>query len=124
MLKTIDDLKRRLSRRSDLDSTARQNALAAVHLALILASEFHGWTVVDNEPAIDARIRSVAGAKRGSVGKAREIETRDVELARKYLARRSKPGGQSDSALKQEIGKCAELGRTASIEAINRGLQK
>ena len=126
MLKTIDDLERHLSRldRSDLDSAARLNALDAVHSALILASEFHGWTVVDNEPAIDARIRSVDGAKRGAAGKARATQARDVELASEYQARRSKPGGLSVSALMQEIGKSAGLGRTASIEAIKRGLQK
>jgi hypothetical protein len=126
MLKTIDDLKRRLSRfeRSDLDSAARQNALAAVHSALILASQFHGWTVVDNEPAIDARIRSLVGAKRGAAGKARATQARDEKLARNYLARRSKPRRLSDSALMQEIGKSEGLGRTASIEAIKRGRQK
>jgi hypothetical protein len=83
-----------------------------------------GWTVVDNEPAIDARIRSVDGAKRGAAGKARATQARDVELASEYQARRSKPGGLSVSALMQEIGKSAGLGRTASIEAIKRGLQK
>ncbi len=126
MLKTIDDLERHLSRleRSDLDSAARLNALGAVHSALILASEFHGWTVVDNEPAIDARIRSVDGAKRGSAAKARATQARDVKLAREYLARQSKPSGLSVSALMQEIGKSARLGRTASIDAIKRGLQK
>jgi hypothetical protein len=46
-----------------------------------------------------------------------------VGLAREYQARRSKPGGPSDSALMQEIGKSAGLSRTASIEAIKRGLQ-
>jgi hypothetical protein len=126
MLETIDDLERHLSRLegSDLDSAARQNALAAVHSALILASEFHGWTVVDNERAIDTRIRCMDGAKRGPAGKARAIEDRDVKLAHQYRARRSKPGGLSDSALMQEIGKSEGLGRSASIKAIKRGLQK
>jgi hypothetical protein len=125
MLKTIDDLERHLSRLegSDLDSAARQNALAALHSTLILASEFHSWTVVDNEPAIDARIRSVDGAKRGQAGKARAIQARNETLVREYLARRSKPGGLSDSALMQEIGRSEGLGRSASIDAIKRGLQ-
>ena len=77
----------------------------------------------DNELAIDVRIRSVEGAKRGSAAKARGTQARDVELAREYRARRSKPRGLSNSALMQEIGKSAGLGRSASIDAIKRGLQ-
>jgi hypothetical protein len=38
-----------------------------------------------------------------SAGKTRAIQARNEELARKYLARRSKPGGLSDSALMQTL---------------------
>jgi hypothetical protein len=125
MLKTLSQLEHHLYllERSNLDPEARLNAFAAVHSALILTSEYHGWTVVDNEPAIDARLRSVDGAKRGSAGKARATQARDIELAHEYLARRSKPGGQSNSALMEEIGKTIGLGRSASIAAIKRGLK-
>jgi hypothetical protein len=126
MLKAIDGLKRDLSRveNSKLDSAARLSAARdAVLSALIIASEFHKWTVVDNEAAIDARIRCLDGAKRGLAKKARDTKLRDMKLAREYEARRSRPGCLSDSALMQVVGKSVGLRRSASIAAIKRGLQ-
>jgi len=57
------------------------------------------------------------GRKRG------ETISRDMRLAKEFQRKRlSSP--LSDTALKQAIGKKDELGRSASVEAVNRGLKK
>jgi hypothetical protein len=99
-------------------------ATEAVHQALLLLSSVHQMAVIDNETAIDARIRSVAGAAKG--GRKRATSHRDKEMAGEYVRRRvdEKRKHKSDSALKEEIGKEMHgLERRASIDAINRGLK-
>ena len=50
------------------------------------------------------------------------ISDRNWKMAQKFLNKKSN-SYKSDSALKAEIGKLHSLGRSASIEAINRGLK-
>ena len=52
------------------------------------------------------------------------LSDRDSQMAQEFLNKKSNPHSfRSDSALKEEIGKRHDLGRSASIEAINRGLK-
>jgi hypothetical protein len=48
---------------------------------------------------------------------------RNRQMAEQFREKRSSSKHKSDSALKAEIGKRRNLGRSASIEAINRGLK-
>jgi hypothetical protein len=49
------------------------------------------------------------------------IVSRDRQMAEEFLRKRNT--SQSDSALKAEIGERRDLGRSASIKAVNRGLK-
>jgi hypothetical protein len=67
----------------------------------------------------------IEGASRGGQMRAaaRSTVARDEKMAAEFKRRRSQTG-MSDSALKEAIGKDNGLGRTASIDGINRGLKK
>ena len=65
-------------------------------------------------------------AEKGRRQRAAEKSERDKRMAEEYLQKKALPSNKykSDSALKAEIGsKHDDLGRSASIEAINRGLK-
>jgi hypothetical protein len=72
------------------------------------------------EHATGARLR-----RRENKGGRPTENARDRELAREFLRRRKAGATVSDSALKAAIGARSypALGRTASIDAINRGLK-
>jgi hypothetical protein len=63
-------------------------------------------------------------AEKGRRQRAVEISERNKQMAEEFLQKRKNlPSHISGSALKAEIGKHHGLGRSASIEAINRGLK-
>jgi hypothetical protein len=68
------------------------------------------------------------GRQKAAAQKAQKVARRDLEMALEYvkMERRQLRLGRrpKSSAIKAEIGKQYELGRTQSIVAINRGLKK
>jgi hypothetical protein len=66
---------------------------------------------------------SEAGRK-GAARRSRSHEDRDVEMALEYCRRQKKGINLSPTALKMEVGSRWKLKRSASIEAIERGLKK
>ena len=76
------------------------------------------------EKAIMTGAPVLAGARRGGRSKNASTAQRDIAMAHAYLKQRPLRR-LSDTALKAEIGKAQEkpLGRSASINAIARGLQ-
>jgi hypothetical protein len=116
-----------LERQPDLASV-RSLAYEAVLTALHFGSDFHQWTVVDNEIAIDAQRRSVEGAQNAqstlkAKARAKRLEQRNVRMAKEFQERKRR-SGKSDFALKVAIGKVNKLGTRQSVYAIDAGLKK
>jgi hypothetical protein len=87
-----------------------------VHLAV----SYHNWTIADNEPAIDDRIQSIAGARRGGKARSSKNRSRNAEMAQEFQ-RRSSRSRKSRHALMEEIGRDRGLSRSAAVEAIKAG---
>jgi hypothetical protein len=115
-----------LERQQDLASV-RSLAYEAVLTALNFASDFHQWTVVDNEIAIDAQRRSVEGAQNAqsspkAKARAKKLEQRNVSMAEKFRQQVGR-AGKSPFALKVAIGKAAGLKPRQSVSAVDAGLK-
>jgi hypothetical protein len=87
-----------------------------------LASNYHAWTVTDNEAAIEARRLSVENAPKGGKVKAEKNRPRNEQMAHEFQ-RRKVLSRKSDSSLKAEIGRAHGLKPRAAINAINKGLE-
>jgi hypothetical protein len=94
-----------------------------IYEIFLFASEVHQLTVIDNENAIAAWLRSIEGAREGGKAKSANVMVRNMRMALEFQRRRAKGSGTSDSALKAEIGAGEGLHRRASIDAINAGLK-
>lgn len=119
----IDYARRFLSLiRSIRDATARTNIEQVATWAFDLGALMREAEIkFEWEPAAMTGKRVRDGGARGGPPPGR-TKQRDSELAQKYL-RRQKESGLSATALKAKIGKDSGLGRSASIEAIDRGLK-
>lgn len=111
-----------VTRAKDIDE-ARWHAYDAVQKALAACFTYHALGVIEHEVGIVAHGQSVDGAKRAKAEQAKIRKQRDVRLAREYQARSPHPRWKP-SVLMAEIGKSVGLSRSASIDAIKRGLQK
>jgi hypothetical protein len=100
------------------------SALQLLIHALELLPLVQALPIVENEIAIDAHGKSVEASRRGAAEKATNAAARNLRLATLYREEREKaPSWRSDTSLKAAIGKREEgLGRSAAIEAINKGL--
>jgi hypothetical protein len=125
-LATVQTYLSQLDKCADLQST-RFYAYEAVLTALHFASEFHEWTVIDNEGPIADRLKSIREGGKGAKAKAKKFEPRNIRMAQEFRRRRakgSKKSDRSDSALKADIGKEREnLKPRQAIDAINKGLK-
>jgi len=116
----------------DLNRLGREyNLLGSTFGQLIGSGELHKFTALDFE---HARIGAAAkeGAKAGAAAsvapRKNKLRKRNIEMALKFVERRrlaiAAGSNISESDLKQQIGRAmAELGRSASIEAIDDGLK-
>jgi hypothetical protein len=108
----------RLKKCSDV-AAARNCAHEAIAAALDFASEFHQWTVIDNEKAIFARTQIVGGAPEGGKEKAAKYRAdkheRNKRMAADYIASKGKVSVR-------ELGRKHGLKKSAAANALKRGL--
>ena len=104
--------------RATLDRAPREAAYFSFELGLIMQECFMKFRF-EADAITGKKVRD--GGARGGPPPGQKAE-RDRDLAREYL-RRQKESGLSATALKEKIGRGRGLGRSASIEAINRGVK-
>lgn len=126
--------------REDLSARARTNISTARSVAAIAVMSYKAGRAIDGAEALALAERALrdgllpdadrggvvlAGSKLGAKRKAESYVGRDIEMAQEFLCRRrATPSAKiSDSALKVSIGKEKNLKRSASIEAIDKGLE-
>lgn len=112
-----------VTRAKDIEEV-RGSAYRAVTNALAACFTMHALTVVEAEVDIIHGIGRARGASTGGRAKAEKIVDRDMAMAERFLERRAKPAGLSDTALKIRVGRewSPPLKERAAIDAINRGL--
>jgi hypothetical protein len=130
MLTELDHIQQYLIRvgQSDLEA-----ALGAVLSSLAFAGLYHAFTVANEEPSIVAGSGSRNGASKGGHARThKQHALRDREMAKKFQKRqqaRDLAAGAivgaprpSDIELKRQIGAEHGLGKSAAVDAIDRGL--
>jgi hypothetical protein len=129
MLNELDHIQQYLIRvgQSDLEA-----ALGAVLSSLAFAGLYHAFTVANEEPSIAAATGSRNGAPKSGHARADKHPLRDREMADEFRKRqqaRDLAAGAivgaprpSDIELKRQIGAEHGLGKSAAIDAIDRGL--
>ncbi len=113
---------------------SRDNALALVHRMrgqLRAGAIDRAFEEMERRKTHDAHLlkmmmsphlKASAALRRGGRPKDDEKRRRDIRMARSFLDKNPHPRF-SESALKADIGRADGLGRSAAIEAINRGLK-
>lgn len=129
MLTELDHIQQYLIRvgQSDLEA-----ALGAVLSSLAFAGLYHAFTVASADPSIVAGPGSRHGAPKSGSARADKHPLRDRQMAEEFQRRqqaRDLAAGAilgaprpSDIELKRQIGAEHGLGKSAAIDAINRGL--
>jgi len=128
MLSRLADVQRHfndLCRSDGPDGDGARNAAMAITAALNAGANYYALGIVENERAIYAGGKSIAGQSEAAGKKRQNYSVWDVRLAEEYLRRRQR-ATESSSALKARIGSEQEppLARSSAIDAINRGLKK
>jgi hypothetical protein len=127
MLARVAGIESSLSAIDQIEIRTRRTVRSALCEALMLACDYHLLTLVDSEPAIVGKKLSDEGARKGAAAKRQNFEARNQRLAELYIHSRADPvrvSHQSDSKIKETIGKSEGLRRAAAIAAINSGLKK
>ena len=129
MLTELDRIQQHLAR---VDQSELEDALGAVLSSLTFAGLYHAFTVTSEKPHIVAGFSSRNGASKSGPARAAQNALLARQMAEEYLKRqqaRDLAAGAivgaprpSDIELKRQIGAKYGLGRSAAIDAINRGL--
>jgi hypothetical protein len=129
MLTELDRIQQHLA---CVDQSELEDALGAVLSSLTFAGLYHAFTVTSEKPHIVAGFSSRNGASKSGPARAAQNALLARQMAEEYLKRqqaRDLAAGAivgaprpSDIELKRQIGAKYGLGRSAAIDAINRGL--
>lgn len=105
-----------------LPEATRGTVFRAIESSMMACLSLSSMDLAHREPEIVGRERSLAGARRSGSQRSARFRARSVAMAKKFAVRKE-TATCSDTALKVAVGKEYKLGRTAAIDAIDKGLQ-